>query len=490
LTNHYQEDIISINATTPIQTQSLARQNKVIESIYLENFRSIEKSSEIKIAPITLLTGPNSSGNSSILKPILVMKQTADSRDIQRSIQIDGDYAELGPFSEYVYNHDGTRNVKFSLSFSSDRELLWRTRKPPKTLAKRRRILSSYLHHIIPSTIRLEVSLGSGAYEETVTKQVKYSFDDELLGSIIVEKTRGPKGAYFGIASLGDESTSFTPLRRSKFYDMSRTPRVYEYVPLSRSELGNNLPKLLTYLTRIFEVNLSNISYLGPLREEPAPLYGASSERPQDVGKSGGDMPSVLWTGRSEKKQEELRRKTEKWMAEFNISNKLELHKLGAFFQILLRDYYSGVKSNLTNVGFGASQLLPVIVAGYYSPNQCLLILDQPEIHLHPKAQATLGDLLIDISRENKKILIETHSEHLLMRIQRRIAERKIDAKEVALYYCKQSSKGTRIKQINISPQGQLDLQLPSGFFDEGYVESKELFEAIAKRNIRNDSAK
>ena len=453
----------------------------MIESLFIENFKSIVRSEEIEIAPITLITGPNSSGKSSILKPLLLMKQTADSRDIQRSIQVDGSYVVLGPFRNFVFNNDDRKEVKFAISFSPDRYMPWRTlRKEPSQ--KQKIGMRHELMEISPDTIKLEVTLSVGAYDQTITKEAKYTFFDRQIGTVTVAKIRGLKGSYSGYFSLNSESIRFTPQRKSKFYDMIQSPRVSEYIPLSRSELGYNRTRLLSYLTRTFEVAISNMFYLGPLRDEPAPLYGASSERPQDVGKSGADAPSVLWVGRGERKQIELRKKVEKWMSRFEISKNIRLHKLGPFFQILLTDWHSGIRCNLTDVGFGASQLLPVIVAGYYAPESSLLILEQPEIHLHPRAQGHLGDLLIDISNEKRKLLVETHSEHLLTRIQRRIAEGKIDTGNVALYYCEPSRKGTMIKRINIDQYGQFEPELPSSFFDESYTESRALLEAVVKK--------
>ena len=98
----------------------------MIKSLIIDNFKSLEKSGELDIAPITLIMGPNSSGKSSILKPLLLMKQTADSRDLQRSVQVDGSYVELGPYHDFVFNHDCKRSVKFPVFFSlsSERHVL------------------------------------------------------------------------------------------------------------------------------------------------------------------------------------------------------------------------------------------------------------------------------------------------------------------------------------------------------------------------------
>ena len=459
----------------------------MIKSIEIDNFKCIERSEKIEIRPITLIMGPNSSGKSSILKPLLVMKQTADSRDIQRSIQVDGPSVKLGPFRGFVHNHDTHKEIRLKISFCTDRSLLWRT--PRHELMRREKFPVRPVIRSIPESIELELHLGVSASEQTVTKRARYGFVDRHIGQFFVEKSRGLKGAYSGLVERDKESLKFTPQRRAKFYDMTQSPRVMEYVSLSRSELGYNLPRLLNYLTRSFEEAASSIIYLGPLRVEAAPMYAASGERPQDVGKSGEDAPAVLWVGRGEKKQVQLRKKVEKWMAEFEIAKRIRLHKLGPFFQVLLTDWHSGIVCNITDVGFGASQLLPVIVGGYFAPEGSLLILEQPEIHLHPKAQNQLGDLLIDVSRENKKLLVETHSEHLLMRIQRRIADGLIDAEQVSLYYCEPTKEGTKIRRIEIDDFGRLGEDLPEGFFEESYTESKEHLRAIVNRTKKGRPA-
>lgn len=460
----------------------------MIRSIKLENFKSIQESCEIEMAPITLLMGPNSSGKSSIIKPLLLMKQTADSRDIQRSVQFDGAYVSLGAFHDFVFNHDNSSQVKFTINFEPARPLIWRARTTKRTTSGRV-FWKMVREEIKPENVTVIVSLGIGTQEQIITKKTTYRFGDGNTGLFEIEKVRGERGVYSGKVSYKDEEMAYAPLKKSKFYDMSQSPRLVEYQPLRRSELGYNLPRLLNYITRQFELMILNIIYLGPLREAPAPLYGGVSERPQDVGTAGEDAATVLWVGRGERKQKELKRKVEKWMDTFEISKRINLKKLGPFFQVYLTDWYTGIKSNWTDIGFGASQLLPVIIAGYYAQEKSLIIAEQPEIHLHPKAQAKLGDLFIDVSKENKKLVVETHSEHLLGRIQRRIAEGKIDTNDVALYYCEPSRKGTIVKRIMIDEYGQLEPKLPAGFFEESYIESKAHLEAIvSKRRIESSS--
>jgi predicted ATPase len=135
---------------------------------------------------------------------------------------------------------------------------------------------------------------------------------------------------------------------------------------------------------------------------------------------------------------------------------------------------------DITDVGFGISQILPIIVQGFWSVKNSLTMIEQPEIHLHPKMQADLADLFIDITGiekplyeknklelPKKHLLIETHSEYLLKRLRRRISEGKISANDVAIYFVepqKNDNISAKIKEIEISEDGTFDW--PHDFYE------------------------
>ncbi len=108
-----------------------------------------------------------------------------------------------------------------------------------------------------------------------------------------------------------------------------------------------------------------------------------------------------------------------------------------------------------------------------------LILIEQPEIHLHPKAQSILGDLFIAASNNGKRhFIIETHSEHLLSRVRRRIAEGKIKKEDVIIYYFENTFDGTNIKQLKLNDKGQYNA-FPKGFFEEAYDEAVKHLEAL-----------
>ncbi len=207
--------------------------------------------------------------------------------------------------------------------------------------------------------------------------------------------------------------------------------------------------------------NRYNINYVSPLRAHPKRYYfldKANITTHLDT-LDGDSLTEIL------KEDESLRHKVNKWFSTFGLT--LNVDTLQDIIHII-KIKQNNLSLDITDVGFGISQVLPVIVQGFLSREDSLTIIEQPEIHLHPKMQADLADLFIEIAskKERKRIiplkylLIETHSEYLLKRLRRRMAENdKIDSKNVAIYYFNpRNEEGTGIierKEIN-----------NTGFFD------------------------
>jgi predicted ATPase len=142
----------------------------------------------------------------------------------------------------------------------------------------------------------------------------------------------------------------------------------------------------------------------------------------------------------------------------------------------------------LSDVGFGVSQILPVLVECFYAAPNSTIVMEQPEIHLHPKAQFELADLFIEVvsSREANadrgiQLIIESHSEHFLLRLQRRIAEGAIDPENVALYYCEPGSSGATLRGLKANLFGEIS-DWPDDFFGDEMSELRAQIAAAAKK--------
>ena len=142
-------------------------------------------------------------------------------------------------------------------------------------------------------------------------------------------------------------------------------------------------------------------------------------------------------------------------------------------YEVRVRTSKWAEEVKLTDVGFGVSQVLPVIAQAFYAPPNSTILMEQPEIHLHPSVQASLADLMIAAVRarehsqpRNVQLLVESHSEHLLRRLQRKIAEEEITDADVALYFCYAGPSGSVIDRLEVNPYGDI-LNWPPDFFGD-----------------------
>ena len=121
-----------------------------------------------------------------------------------------------------------------------------------------------------------------------------------------------------------------------------------------------------------------------------------------------------------------------------------------------------GVESSLVDVGFGVSQVLPVITLLYIAPIGSTVLLEQPELHLHPKAQSALADLLLYVAETRKlQLIVESHSEHIVRRLQRRVAEGEPNfakPENIKMYYCESDPAGSTAAEVEIDRFGQIPI--------------------------------
>lgn len=142
---------------------------------------------------------------------------------------------------------------------------------------------------------------------------------------------------------------------------------------------------------------------------------------------------------------------------------------------------------DLTSVGVGASQLLPVLVQALIAPPGSILIFEQPELHLHPKVQSILADFFIGLARTGRQCLVETHSEHIVNRIRFRIAEAGTPdlLSLIRIYFVERHEGQSHFRPVPINEYGALE-DWPAGFFDESHLESERILRsAIQKRSGR-----
>ena len=204
---------------------------------------------------------------------------------------------------------------------------------------------------------------------------------------------------------------------------------------------------------------------LGPSRPEPKRSYEYSGTFPSDVGRHGEDMPEMLLMA------PDLLKKVNFWLdQELDVGYLLEMKEsTNAQFQLLLRDLQRPGANpvSIADVGYGMSQLLPLIVQSLSGEGRIILV-EQPETHIHPALQARLGTLLSESAKErHHQFIIETHSEHLILRLLREIRKGRLSPCDVSVLYVSRGPQGSSIQEIGIDIDGNFLDEWPKGFFAE-----------------------
>lgn len=242
-----------------------------------------------------------------------------------------------------------------------------------------------------------------------------------------------------------------------------------------------------------------NIKYLGPLREEPRLVYALPfSGDPTDVGLKGEYTAAVLNAHRNmevsywDPEKEEiiktpLSQAVNYWSRYLGIANSVEVEEAGKLGHIVAVEE-AGVPKylDLTNVGVGVSQVLPILVSGLLAKEGSLLCYEQPEIHLHPKIQAGIADFFLSLIHCQKRCIVESHSEYLVNRIRRRLAEAQNDGilSKVRLLFSENIDSVSRFREVAINKYGAIT-DWPQGFFDQAQQEAQILLETSMRKRSK-----
>jgi predicted ATPase len=145
-------------------------------------------------------------------------------------------------------------------------------------------------------------------------------------------------------------------------------------------------------------------------------------------------------------------------------------------FEINFKSKFSKSITNIADAGFGTSQVLPLITQAIAAAPDSLTLAEQPEIHLNPRLQCVLADLFVEMAAAKRRVIVETHSEHLLLRLRRLVAMGKISHEDVALYFIERDREQSTIRHVPIQKNGHIKpADWPAGFFGETLRESLAL---------------
>lgn len=294
--------------------------------------------------------------------------------------------------------------------------------------------------------------------------------------------------------------------------------RIYTAMKASTAEksethafVQNRPPHLITeavwYLDNFFA---SKLKYLGPLRDAPKPLYPlAPAADPHDVGLRGEHTASILELHKNKKiryipsanfkdpdiKRDKVIRTLEAavidWLQYLGVASSVQSRdqgKLGHELKVSLSN--SDRTHDLTHVGVGVSQVLPILVMCLLADTDSTLVFEQPELHLHPKVQTLLGDFFISMALCNKQCIVETHSEYFIDRLRFRIAAASAGKElnnHAKIYFVEKPLQSSSFREVVINEYGAIS-KWPEGFFDQSQQEAEAILTAaLAKKRAKKN---
>lgn len=447
----------------------------MLTSLSLRNFKSWREIDALRFAPITGLFGSNSSGKTSILQLLLLLKQTVESPD--RSLAVDfGDehsYVELGTLRDVQWRHED-RSVSWELGWQLSQRL--QIADPDHASA----VLFS------GDSLVQSAEVVRRRSERPTVRRMSYQFDGHSFD------LRG-KGTGKGYELSVSPAEGFRLRRaRGRAWDLPEPYKSYGFPDQVNTYFQNAafLSDFVLEFERLFE----RVRYLGPLREYPKRQYTWAGAQPEDVGVRGERVVDALMSARAQglkvnlgrgRKHPLLEEYVADWLRKLGLIASfavVEVAEGSNLYQVKVRRGTQASEVLLTDVGFGVSQILPIIVLLFYAPVGSTVILEQPEIHLHPSVQAGLADVIIDaVNWRSIQVVLESHSEHLLQRLQRRIAEEVVSASDVMLYFCDFAGGESRLSELQLDMFGNI-ANWPPGFFGDPMGEVAAMSHAVSRR--------
>lgn len=404
--------------------------------LILENVRCFVKRQQVPIRPLTLLVGENSSGKSTFLGMLSVVTDATTFPlwpDFNKQPYSFGNFDTIATFKRG--NID--RADSFSIGYHRQQ--------------------GEHSYDMLAKYIPGASDIGFIGWLDVKTEAmgVHVNFTNE-------------KTVAFSILDNGEHVNFFIKKEELRF--PSKAITLLHFLGKAYSDAASPEDRIRS-LENLLSNNFAYVQDVGtfsiaPVRTSPQRTYDSISEFIKPTGEHVPYLLARILGGTDIGQKDRLEGALEEYGKESGLFSRLRVKRLGKTrndpFQLLVKT--KGEPVNLVDVGYGVSQSLPVIVDSILSNKEDYILLQQPEVHLHPKAQAALGTFFADlVANQKKKFVIETHSDYIIDRVRQEVANRKIKKEDVAILYFDKQGYETTIHQIQLDDLGNV-VNPPPGY--------------------------
>lgn len=470
----------------------------MLTEIKLTNFKCFKEETSIPLSRFNLFTGVNGAGKSTALQALLLMRQSIEHNPYTTELILNGSCVNLGSFED-VMNVEISKTNAISLEFCIENK------------GENSDFYGSIIYHLEDNDITLQIfnicvnqkkfkskNNSDGFFkniEEKVTNSINLEYGDDgiyrpKISSDIIEKCILKNLAplhfdnFFSISAPTDieryRKSIITDNEKSSFSVPLKYDELYVFFENTKDSKNND------------NLNFERIHFISADRIGPQEFHQKAmlSEFP-NVGKNGEFAVNLLNKKAQELVNEDLClgedaktliTQTEAWLGKILNPLSLDAKSLGKtnFLELLI----GGFKPS--NVGFGYSSILPIIVTGLIAKPDEKIIIENPEIHLHPKAQSALIEFLVKVANTGVQIFIESHSDHILNALRIATKEKLLKPEDSSILFFNQNTetRANEITSILIDEKGKLHkktkdgtiAKIPKGFFDEWTNSMAKLF--------------
>ena len=405
-----------------------------INRLVIENFKGIKERQEFQIRPLTIFCGPNSSGKSTVIHALAALAQTTKLSATQLPIVLDDEYAQvhLGRFIDVLHSKSLRDSFSVGLTINEPSTVVLSA---PATEKKK-----------VPPVISAEYSFrAKNATQEVYIQSAQLRVDREVYH---LERKAVLTADY--TITTGGRKLPFTATPTGRLglqvlmaYKENKQPSNEE---MAAFFLADNVSRNLS-------AELRRTLYLGPFRQGPLRKYPTRGSQPTEVGAAGESAVTMLANefARSKSKHPNLS-KVSNWISQLGLGKRLQVQPVRKTdlvdVSVTLTD---GVELPLPDLGYGVSQVLPVLVQCAFAPKNSTLLFEQPELHLHEGAAKCLASVFVDVIREkNAHIVAETHSRDLFLEVIREVKAGRLAPEDVVLYDVARHEGKSTFREVRI----------------------------------------
>ncbi|MFC1806418.1 DUF3696 domain-containing protein [Planctomycetota bacterium] len=452
----------------------------MITSLRCRHFKCFKDTGTVRLAPITLLVGENNSGKSSLLQALHIAALTLQSEDPSISLRLVHEDYDYGTFRDLAYSHDEGSHLELSYGCRA-------TLRSDNEAEGARKIISVTMHLTFGFLRRRkEIYLHRFAVEDHEGERMAVVPAKYKRSQNVVIRGHEEKGRFlsrwfqrrnFVFQPTKDPLTTYLQLQRK--YGQEAAAEFFQALYIDMQLIGE------------ITTSLRNVHHLGPLRVPPRRVYHHSGEFAKRLG-ARGELALQNYARlrrRGTKEDIETAEAIDNALYRLGFIKQFALKRLGGLGgrhqEFRTQHASSSLEASLADTGFGASQVLPVLISLFTAEPGATLMYEQPELHLHPAAQAELGSIFAQVASDDKRLVIETHSESLILRLMTEVAKGALKPEDIAVYYALPKKQGHELRLLPLSKDGQFLAEWPKGFFEETYREALELSRCRGRKGGR-----